>query len=221
MECEFCHHKFNNKSSLKNHQRRAKYCLKLRGKEEYNFECSGCGKKYTSKENLQMHEASCISVNSNTYKNIIESKDNEIKELKVHIKELEKQIQEIALKAVSQNFEDETTIEINEDDFLSDSDFTIEEETDTEEEYKQLPPLEVGKGYTIEHREEDGYINVTNLCKAGNKQFKHWKCLEKTMVLKILILVKTSNRIKKSKLHSRTFHKKSWNKEARRTVKNA
>ena len=155
-------------------------CLKLRGKEEYNFECSGCGKKYTSKENLQIHKASCISVNSNTFKSIIESKDNEIKELKLHIKELEKQIQEIALKAVSQNFEDETTIEINEVDFLTDSDFIIEEETDTEEEYKQLPPLEVGKGYTIEHREEDGYINVTNLCKAGNKQFKHWKCLEKT-----------------------------------------
>ena len=89
-------------------------------------------------------------------------------------------MENIAIKAVSQNFEDETTIEINEDDFLTDSDFIIEEETDTEEEYKQLPPLEVGKGYTIEHREEDGYINVTNLCKAGNKQFKHWKCLEKT-----------------------------------------
>ena len=44
------------------------------------------------------------------------------------------------LKAVHRPFEDETTIEINEDeiDFLSDSDFTIEEETDTEED-KQLP----------------------------------------------------------------------------------
>ena len=101
MECEFCNHKFSNKSSLRSHQRHAKYCLKLRGKEEYNFECSGCGKKYTSKENLQIHETSCISINSNTFKSIIESKNIEIKELKAHIKELEKQIQEIALKAVS------------------------------------------------------------------------------------------------------------------------
>lgn len=101
MECEFCHHKFNNNSSLRNHQRRAKYCLQLRGEEEYSFECSGCHKKYTSKENLQIHESSCISVNSNTFKGIIESKDNQIKELKAHVKELEKQIQEIALKAVS------------------------------------------------------------------------------------------------------------------------
>jgi hypothetical protein len=101
MECEFCNHKFSNKSSLRSHQRRAKYCLKLRGKEEYNFECSGCGKKYTSKENLQIHEASCISINSNTFKSIIESKDIEIKELKVHIKELENKLENIALKAVS------------------------------------------------------------------------------------------------------------------------
>ena len=79
---------------------------------------------------------------------------------------------------VSGNFEDKTTIEINDHDFISDSDFTIEEETDMEEEYKQLPALEVGKGFTIDHREEDGYINVTNPCKAENKQFKSWKKLE-------------------------------------------
>ena len=66
---------------------------------------------------------------------------------------------ELSLTVVSRNFEEETIIEINKDDFLSDSDFIIEEETDIEED-KQLPPLEVGKGYTIEHRDEDGYINV-------------------------------------------------------------
>ena len=96
------------------------------------------------------------------------------------IRDLQDKLENIAIKVVSQNFEDETTIEINEDDFLTDSDFTIEEETDTEEKYKQLPPLEVGKGYTIEHREEDGYINVTNLCKAGNKKFYGWHRLDKT-----------------------------------------
>ena len=100
MECEFCHHKFNNKSSLKNHQRRAKYCLKLRGKEEYNFECSGCCKKYTSKENLKIHEASCISITSNTFRSIIESKDIEIKELKVHIKELQDKLENIATASI-------------------------------------------------------------------------------------------------------------------------
>jgi len=35
-------------------------------------------------------------------------------------------------------------------------------------------------GYQIESRPKDGYINVTNLCKAGGKQFKAWKRLQKT-----------------------------------------
>ena len=95
-------------------------------------------------------------------------------------KDLQDRYDNLSLTSVSGNFQDETTIEINEDDFLSDRDFIIEEETDIEEECKQLPPLEVGKGYTIEHREEDGYINVTNLCKAGNKKFYGWHRLDKT-----------------------------------------
>ena len=100
MECKFCHHTFSNISSLKNHQRRAKYCLKLRGKEQYNFECSGCEKKYTSKENLLIHEVSCIAVNANTFKKIIESKDQEIKELKTHIKELQDKLENIATASI-------------------------------------------------------------------------------------------------------------------------
>ena len=68
--------------------------------------------------------------------------------------------------------------------FENDSTIIIEDtdtDTDTDEvnEYK-LTPLEVGQGYTIEHREEDGYINVTNLCKAGNKKFNDWFRLDKT-----------------------------------------
>ena len=48
-----------------------------------------------------------------------------------------------------------------------------------EEEY-QLQPLNLGNDFYIENREEDGYINVTNLCKAGNKKFSHWNLLDKT-----------------------------------------
>ena len=67
-------------------------------------------------------------------------------------------------------FEDPSTILIEEDN---------NESEENEEEYK-LTLLEVGDGYTIEHREEDGFINVTNLCKAGKKLFKNWNQLEKT-----------------------------------------
>ena len=43
-----------------------------------------------------------------------------------------------------------------------------------------LTNLDLGNGFIIENRLEDGYINVTSLCKAGGKQFKHWNSTEKT-----------------------------------------
>jgi hypothetical protein len=35
MECEFCKNKFSNKQNLNNHQRTAKYCLKIQGVEPH------------------------------------------------------------------------------------------------------------------------------------------------------------------------------------------
>jgi hypothetical protein len=43
-----------------------------------------------------------------------------------------------------------------------------------------LKSLQLRDNYQLEYREEDGYINVTNLCKAGGKQFKHWNSIDKT-----------------------------------------
>ena len=34
LECQFCKHKFKNKSILNSHQKNAKYCLKIQGKKE-------------------------------------------------------------------------------------------------------------------------------------------------------------------------------------------
>jgi hypothetical protein len=45
-------------------------------------------------------------------------------------------------------------------------------------EYK-LQPLDLGNDMYIESR-EDGYINITNLCKAGGKKFNHWNTLDRT-----------------------------------------
>ena len=45
-------------------------------------------------------------------------------------------------------------------------------------EYK-LQPLDLGNDMYIESR-EDGYINITNLCKAGGKLFGHWNSLDRT-----------------------------------------
>ena len=66
MECEYCKKKFSCVSSLNLHKKRAKYCLKLRGKvQENKFKCSDCDKEYTSKENLNLHRLKCIYIKYN------------------------------------------------------------------------------------------------------------------------------------------------------------
>ena len=204
MECQFCNAILKNKYSLAIHQKKAKYCLIKQGKSNDKYKCEYCDKSLSTKQHLEVHYISCsqkkiqdsLSTNSQKYTSKIldlekdnkylrdeikkqqNNHKNEINILKSQIEKLQDKLENIALQAVKRPFEDETIIDID-DDFLSDSDFTIEE-SDNEEEYKQLQPLEVGKGFTIDHREEDGYINVTNLCKAGNKKFYGWNRLEKT-----------------------------------------
>jgi hypothetical protein len=116
-------------------------------------------------------------------------------DLKQQIKELQDKLENVAIKAVKRDFEDETTIDI--DDSIYQPEDSVSD--DDNEEYK-LTPLEVGQGFTIEHRDEDGYINVTNLCKAGGKQFKHWKEIKKTKafirVLSSVVGIPTTELIK-------------------------
>ena len=80
----------------------------------------------------------------------------------------------------------------------------IEEETETPEELidepYELVPLELDNGYIIESRDEDGYIDVTNLCTAGKKKFKAWNRLDKTKAflkeLSSTVLISTVELIK-------------------------
>ena len=45
---------------------------------------------------------------------------------------------------------------------------------------KEIQSLKLKDSYQLEYREEDGFINITNLCKAGGKQFKHWNSIDRT-----------------------------------------
>jgi hypothetical protein len=206
MNCEYCGASLKTLSSLKLHQKTAKYCLSQQNNtniEEYS--CTACSKKFNRKSSLDNHLKIC---KENTFENerrlkyenrekeliafyekdriiqekdrIISEKDKIIEEQKIIIKEfqddqrkqnrdLTDRIQSLAEKAIERTWE--TVVE-------------IEQETETPEESidepYELVPLELDNGYIIESREEDGYINITNLCKAGRKEFKHWNSLGKT-----------------------------------------
>ena len=173
MDCKYCKNKFTNISSLNKHIKYANYCKKERDEKEENpFICEGCDKNFTSNYNLTKHIQTCIisiekkfTIQLEEKDKIIEKQEKQIKEqtyrYEKQIKELQDKLENIAVKAVSRPmydvFDDPSTILIEEE--------NNNESSENEEEYK-LTPLEVGNGYTIEHREEDGFINVTNLCKA-------------------------------------------------------
>ena len=65
---------------------------------------------------------------------------------------------------------------------------------------KDIQSLKLKDNYQLEYREEDGYINITNLCKAGGKEFKNWNKNDKTKrfldVLSSTVLIRTIELLK-------------------------
>lgn len=57
--CDFCKREFVTKGNLLSHQRTAKYCLEIQGKNIEDFKCKYCEKKFTSLYNLNEHYNSC------------------------------------------------------------------------------------------------------------------------------------------------------------------
>ena len=62
MECEYCNQVLRTSSSLKQHQKTAKYCLSKQNKEPAKeYYCSACNTGFTLKYSLQKHLQICKS----------------------------------------------------------------------------------------------------------------------------------------------------------------
>jgi hypothetical protein len=173
LKCQFCDNKFTTNSSLKLHQQTAKYCLKIRNKES-SFICKYCESTFSTKPNMMRHILGCKEKDSleknNEINKLNKLLESQKKEYEKKISYLQDKLENIALKAIERPFE-----EIYADTFSIDPICQFEKDN----EYK-LSSLNIGEGYNIEHREKDGYINVTNLCKAARKNFSNWRRLDKT-----------------------------------------
>jgi cell division protein FtsB len=195
--CEFCNNSFVTKSALLHHQQSAKYCLKIQGFQTTKFVCRNCNKSLSDKRVLDTHEEKCgvsekakdlQSIVFNLEKQILLLKQknkyykNTIRDLKDQNSELQDKIENIAIQSVSHPYMDEDdprVIEVESEDNIG--------EPIIVDDPLPLEPLQLSDNYNIEYRDEDGYINVTNLCKAGGKQFKNWNSIQKTKAfLKVL-----------------------------------
>jgi uncharacterized CHY-type Zn-finger protein len=61
-ECEYCKQYFNNKYTLKQHQKTAKFCLEIQGCAKTKIEtfiCEYCNKNLSSNERLYTHYNVC------------------------------------------------------------------------------------------------------------------------------------------------------------------
>jgi hypothetical protein len=108
MECQYCKGKFKTNSSLKHHQKTARYCLNKRGIKNTNFRCSTCKKTFSSNYNLSVHIVSCgksevvmkLQTKLNHYVSILDQKEQIIEDLKNTIQTLQDKLENIAIKAV-------------------------------------------------------------------------------------------------------------------------
>ena len=106
MECQFCHNAFSNKQNLNAHQRKAKYCLKIQGKQpKCTFTCNICDTRFTSKYNLKRHIKLCQNDVKFQYERQKDKEEiallkNTVKELRDQIEKLQQDYKDISLSAV-------------------------------------------------------------------------------------------------------------------------
>jgi hypothetical protein len=129
--------------------------------------------RYEELEKVKIEQDNCLTLKGRyeeleKQKFLIEKQyEKTITKLEQKIAQSDKVFQDIILNRIY----NESDIELDES--LEDNNIN-----DDQFEYK-LQPLDLGNDMYIESR-EDGYINITNLYKAGDKLFDHWNSLEKT-----------------------------------------
>jgi len=96
--CQYCNNEFINLISLRSHQKKSKYCLKLQNKE---FICNGCNKIFHISNDLDIHKNNCVDnlkqINKSYEEKIkeLEDENRDNKTLEEKIKSLEEKIKEL------------------------------------------------------------------------------------------------------------------------------
>ena len=162
MECTHCKHTFSNKSALTRHQNKANYCMKIQIENSLVI-CEYCELEFIQ-DNLKNHLLTCVE--KRIY-DIVSDKDKIIADKNLVIKEIEEKYEAKITELQDKIF-----------DIMKNNSNSIEQPKDMILTLNSTP---------IISRKEDGYINLTSICKAGKKEFNDWKSNKKTEAfLKVL-----------------------------------
>ncbi len=138
-------------------------------KENESLKSENIKLKYENKENetkIKLLQDKC-----DEYRTIVENSINNIQNNNKLINNN---------KISNDNLFNETTFQI---------DINVNNKQLNKTKYKDIPEeqvknsiqsLKLKDSYQLEYRENDGFINITNLCKAGGKKFNDWNRLDKT-----------------------------------------
>lgn len=98
--CEYCDNSFTTKQNLLAHQKRAKYCLKIQGKDKLEiatmYDCDSCKKSFTMKKTLSRHLKICKKyIEENIYKEKYIESEEKVRELKSENRMLREKIDDV------------------------------------------------------------------------------------------------------------------------------
>ena len=156
--CKFCNSNLSTPQNLTRHIKESKKCIAIQNKR---IECKGC-LLTLSKDDFLLHYTKCSQNKIEELKTSISQKEKVIKEQEVKFKLLEKELE--IYKKIAEKENKKIVLQPQKvQEIITNND-------------KKLTL----NGINIIQRKEDGYINLTALCKAGKKELKEWKRNSKT-----------------------------------------
>ena len=184
--CNLCNTSITNKKDLSKHKR-TKKCQEM--SQLITLKNNSCINQITEYK-LEINE---LIENNIILKKENEDKDKQIKLLQEKYEEYRKIIEKFSTSKNNikrkNNKDDQTVSDEDENEHIFQIDINVNNKQINKIKYKdvsedvikkEIQSLKLKDNYQLEYREEDGYINITNLCKAGGKQFKHWNNIDKT-----------------------------------------
>ena len=187
VNCDFCNTKISSKYILSKHKL-TESCQRIKRELEYSkniIELNNKNKELEKRINSQNSELEENKLTITTLENKNKNLEDKIKTLQEKSEEYRKIVETVATskfkikKDVLENIQNNTfEIDIN----LTNKQLNKTKYKDIHEDQikKDIQSLKLKDNYQLEYREDDGFINITNLCKAGGKKFNHWNSIDKT-----------------------------------------